>query len=155
MSKHRSIKGHEGLVKRHLDIWIIKQQRHNMLVFTNPKTLVPRARHTAGRHNIHALLHRNYRNHSNLNVTSITIYTEFLLFLACVTTVTGVASHSKLYRYRGHVYGNHRNPGVMSLVTMETGICGNWRVTQVTHKNYAEISTNARPYTYIYAYTHT
>jgi hypothetical protein len=77
MSKHRSIKEYEGGVeKRHLGIWIIKQQRHNMLVFINPKTMVPRARYTAGRHNIHALLHRNYRNHGNLSVTSITIYTE-------------------------------------------------------------------------------
>jgi hypothetical protein len=67
---------YEGVEKRLLGIWIIKQQPHNMLVFTNPKTVVPRVRHMVGRHNIHALLHRNYRNQGNLNVTSITIYTE-------------------------------------------------------------------------------
>jgi hypothetical protein len=70
--------------------------------------------------------------------------------------VPGVASHSKLHRYRGNVYRNHRNPGVMSLVTMETGIHGNWHVTQVIHKNYAEMATNVRlcthRYTYIYRY---
>lgn len=67
--------------------------------------------------------------------------------MACVTTIPGVALYNKLYRYRGHVYGNHRNPEVMSLVTRETGIYGNWRVTQVTHKNYAEMAINVRLYT--------
>ena len=78
MSKHRSMQGYEGVEKRHLGIWIInnKQQRHNMLAFTNPKTFDPRARHTVRSHNIHALLHRNCRNHGNLNVTSLTIHTE-------------------------------------------------------------------------------
>ena len=91
-------------------------------------------------HKIHALFHGNYRKHGNTNETSITIYSELPFVFGCVTVVPDVASYSKLYRYRGHVYPNHRNPGVMSLVTMETGIHGKWHVTQVTHKNYAEIA---------------
>jgi pantothenate kinase len=79
---------------------------------------------------------------------------NFLLFLVCVTMVPGVASNSKLYRYRGHVYRKHRNPEVMSLVNMETGIHGKWHVTQATHKTYAEIATNVRLYTYMHTHIH-
>ena len=105
-------------------------------------------------HKIHALFHGNYRKHGNTNETSITIYSELPFVFGCVTVVPDVASYSKLYRYRGHVYRNHRNPGVMSLVTMETGIHGKWHVTQVTHKNYAEIATNVRLYTNTRIHTH-
>ena len=79
---------------------------------------------------------------------------NFLLFLSCVTMVTGVASHSTLYRYHGQVCRNHSNPGVKSLVTMETGIHGNWHVTQVTHKNYAGMAINVGLYTYMYTHIH-